>query len=36
MKREKEYNNMVKHLTVKPTPKGLYKEERIWAEGKDM
>ncbi|MBN2039197.1 MAG: hypothetical protein JW864_04090 [Spirochaetes bacterium] len=36
MKREKEYNHLIKHLTVKPAPEGLYREKRIWMEGKNM
>ena len=36
MKREKEFSHLVKQLTVKEPPEGLYKEKRVWMEGQDM
>ncbi|MBN2401517.1 MAG: hypothetical protein JXN64_03880 [Spirochaetes bacterium] len=36
MKRKKEYTHLIKTLTVKKTPDGLYKEPRLWVEGKDL
>jgi hypothetical protein len=32
----KEYAHLVKQLTVKQSPEGLYSEPRIWMEGKDL
>jgi hypothetical protein len=32
----KEYTHLVKQLTVKQPPEGLYPEPRIWMEGKDL
>jgi hypothetical protein len=32
----KEYAHLVKQLTVKQPPEGLYPEPRIWMEGKDL
>ena len=36
MARVKEYAHLVKEMTVRKTPEGLYGEPRVWMEGKDL
>ena len=33
---KKEYANLVKPITIKDPPKGLYAEPRMWMEAKDL